>query len=72
VIGIAFIIASEQIGSSAKRGSITDSGYVGDLPAQDHVRGSRQAKNLSRDCDDGRVVSARVISKGSKFPDLQN
>jgi hypothetical protein len=32
VIGIAFIIASEQIGSSAKRGSITDSGYVGDLP----------------------------------------
>jgi hypothetical protein len=32
VIGIAFIIASEQIGSSAKRGSIIHSGYVGDLP----------------------------------------
>jgi len=32
VIGFAFIVAGERIGSSEKRASITDTGYMGDLP----------------------------------------
>jgi hypothetical protein len=32
VIGFAFIVAGERIASSEKRASITDTGYMGDLP----------------------------------------